>query len=108
MNCTVVQIPTVYEVAVAALLHDIGKLVQRAHGGKGLPQEIRDRASDVLPQKRGRYSHWHALWSDYFFELCDKDGFAELPWPMALDFATVRNLAVYHHAPLQDYRVPNT
>jgi CRISPR-associated protein Csm1 len=101
-----VTLPTVEEVAVAGLLHDIGKLIQRAHGGQGLPQRVRDRAGDVLPQHQGRPSHWHALWSDLFFELCEGAGdeAEALPWPKALDRARVRTLAVYHHAPLQDYR----
>lgn len=95
---------TIYEFSVAGLLHDIGKLLQRAHGGQGLPQDVVDRAHDVLPQHQGRYSHWHALWSDLFFDLCEGKGADPLPWPAALDRARVRTLAVYHHAPLQDYR----
>ncbi len=97
--------PSVHEIAVAGLLHDIGKLVQRAHGGQGLPAAVQARAGDVLPQRDGRPSHWHALWSDLFFDLCGAEGAEALPWPAALDRARVRSLAVYHHAPLQDDRV---
>lgn len=92
--------PSVHEVALAGLLHDIGKLVQRAERG-GLPQAVRDRQSDVLPSRDGHATHWHALWSDWFLDLCE-DG--TLGWPTGADRSWVRNLAVYHHRPLQDYR----
>ncbi len=96
--------PTVLEVSVAGLLHDIGKLCQRAHEGRGLPPDVEGRAHDILPQHQGRYSHKHALWSEWFFDQCGEAGANDLPWPAALDRARVRNLAVFHHAPLQDYR----
>ncbi len=97
--------PTVHEMAVAGLLHDIGKLLQRAHVGQALPEKVRERASDVLPIEDGRQSHGHALWTDLFFEQC---GDGTLPWPRALDRSVVRTLAVDHHRPLQEYRVaPN-
>lgn len=94
------SIPTVYEVALAGLLHDIGKLIQRAVRG-GLPKELLDRQSDVLPSRDGRPTHWHALWSDWFFDLCES---GRLKWPEGTDRAWVRNLSVFHHRPLQDYR----
>lgn len=94
------KFPSVHEVAMAGLLHDIGKLIQRARPGE-LPDTVRDRQSDVLPCRDGHVTHWHALWSDWFFDLCD-DG--SLSWPNGTDRAWVRNLAVYHHRPLQDCR----
>jgi CRISPR-associated protein Csm1 len=94
------KFPSVHEVAIAGLLHDIGKLIQRARPG-GLPAAVRDRQSDVLPSRDGHATHWHALWSDWFFDLCDE---GSLAWPKGTDCAWVRNLAVYHHRPLQDYR----
>ncbi|MFC3118259.1 hypothetical protein ACFOHS_08495 [Jhaorihella thermophila] len=47
------------------------KLIQRAVRG-GLPQDLLDRQSDVLPTRDGRASHWHALWSDWFFSISAK------------------------------------
>ncbi|SES91400.1 type III-A CRISPR-associated protein Cas10/Csm1 [Oceanicella actignis] len=91
------SLPTVHEVALAGLLHDIGKLIQRAVRG-GMPKELLDRQSDVLPMRNGRPSHWHALWSDWFFDQCEA---GRLFWPAGADRAWVRNLAVYHHRPLQ-------
>lgn len=95
------SLPTVHEVALAGLLHDIGKLIQRAVRG-GLPEDLLDRQSDVLPTRDGRATHWHALWSDRFFDQCEA---GELNWPNGIDRSRVRNLAVFHHRPLQDYRV---
>lgn len=95
------RMPTVHEIAIAGLLHDIGKLVQRARPG-AMPKTLMDRATDVLPSYKGRFSHWHALWSDWVFDLCET---GDLYWPAGTDRAWVRNLAVYHHKPLQDYRM---
>lgn len=92
--------PTIDEVAIAALLHDIGKFQQRAFGrSEVMPQEIFNRASIVLPVYQGRSSHWHALWSDAFFSnVVDKN-----PFPKSLDRRWVRDLAVFHHRPPGNY-----
>lgn len=93
------RIPNMQEVTIGALLHDIGKLMQRAAPG-ALPRHVLDRASDVLPVWQGRPSHWHALWSDAFFDLVEQQGWN---WPKGLDPRNIRDLAVYHHKPLQAY-----
>lgn len=93
--------PGIHEVALGALLHDIGKLHQRAGAGRSLPEAVLARAEDVLPVRDGRHSHWHALWSDAFFDWIEESG---QPWPADVDPAWVRDLAVYHHNPLQAYR----
>ncbi len=96
-------VATCWEVTLGALLHDLGKLVQRASPAGGIPRRVLERADDVLPKdKNGKPTHWHALWTDVFFDLVD-EGY--LPWPGGIDRAAVRDFAVYHHRPLQDYRV---
>lgn len=89
--------PTIDEVALGGLLHDVGKLYQRAVGSIDMmPKQVRERASIVLPVWQGRSSHWHALWTDAFFsELVDQN-----PFPAGLDRRWVRDCAVFHHRPL--------
>ncbi len=93
------EIPTVFEIAIGALLHDIGKLLQRASKQR-LTHEQMSRASDILPVYQGNHTHWHALWSDAFFDWSNDE---QLPWPRGLDPNWIRDLAVYHHRPLQPY-----
>lgn len=91
------SLPTLDEVALGAFLEDIGKFMQRAHAGNAdLPQQVRSRASVVLPGFQGRSSHWHALWTDAFFEALEERG-ASLPG--GLNLARVREAVVYHHNP---------
>lgn len=98
-------LPNVWEVALGGLLHDIGKLYQRA-APHPLPEVQTKRASDVLPMSNGKYSpkgtysHWHALWTDAFFDWAESIG---SQWPVGVDRRWVRDLAVYHHKPLQAY-----
>ncbi|MDE0209873.1 MAG: hypothetical protein OXJ64_08315, partial [Boseongicola sp.] len=92
-------LPTVQDVAIGALLHDIGKLLQRSSSMR-LTTEQKGRASDVLPVYKGRHSHWHALWSDAFFDWVEEE---HLPWPKDVNPGWVRDLAIYHHRPLQAY-----
>ena len=89
-------LPTTEEAALAGMLHDIGKFMQRALGSVDtLSEEVRNRASIVLPTYEGRSSHWHALWSDAFFSaFVDKN-----PFPEGVDRRWVRDLAVFHHRP---------
>lgn len=88
----------VQEVVFAALLHDIGKLLQRAHpSDELLPPAVRARQSVILPTTRdGRATHWHALWSDAFFQWVEDEG---LPLPARVNAHAVRDLAVFHHRP---------
>ena len=97
------NIPNIEEIAIAALLHDIGKFYQRACGStENMPQEVLNRASIILPTFDGRSSHWHALWSDSFFEeYVDKH-----PFPKNLDRKKIRDCAVFHHAPDKAENMP--
>jgi len=99
------HLPTVHEVALGAYLHDVGKLIQRAVGDvAALPETVRNRISDVLPVFQGRHSHFHALFSDAFFE----EYVDAHPLPSELDSRWMRDCAVYHHRPLNDgVAVPN-
>lgn len=91
------SLPSLDEVVLGAFLEDIGKFMQRAHGGTAeLPQEVLNRASVVLPGFQGRSSHWHALCSDAFFHELERRG-VTLPGGMNLD--RVRDAAVFHHRP---------
>lgn len=89
--------PSMDEVVLGAFLEDIGKFMQRAHpDGRGLPEQVMNRAGIVLPPFRGRYTHWHALWTDAFFQALEDRGVA---LPGGLNTARVRDAAVYHHSP---------
>ncbi len=92
--------PSMWEVVLGALLHDIGKLYQRGRMGDKLPDELMRRVEDVLPSYQGQRSHWHALWTDYFFDRVS----SKIGWPRNIDQRWVRDLAVYHHKPLQEYQ----
>lgn len=98
-------LPTLFEVALGAHLHDIGKFMQRAIGDvDSLPETVRNRISDVLPVFDGRHTHVHALFSDAFFEECVDAH----PLPAELDPRWIRDCAIYHHRPLNDgISVPN-
>ncbi len=98
-------LPTAFEVAIGAHLHDIGKFMQRAIGDVGdLPEAVRNLESDILPSFNNRSSHYHALFSEAFFQECVEGN----PLPAALDKTWIRDCAVYHHKPLQDgAAVPN-
>jgi CRISPR-associated protein Csm1 len=98
-------LPTVHEVAIGAYLHDIGKFMQRAVGDiDKLSETVRNRVSDVLPVFNGRHTHFHALFSDAFFDECVDPN----PAPPELDKRWMRDCAVYHHRPLSDgVAIPN-
>lgn len=97
------ELPNCDEVALGAFLHDIGKFMQRAFGAiSAMEPRVRERERDVLPQFDGRSTHWHALWSDAFLDWVEQE---KLPWPAGVDPDWVRDCAVYHHKPLQNYAV---
>jgi CRISPR-associated protein Csm1 len=96
------------EAALAGLLHDIGKLAQRAHPNEHALQRLyseagRDLAGTetaILPlREHGRYSHRHALWSDFFFVWTEQQ---RLRWPAGIDGNRVKAVAGRHHNPRHD------
>lgn len=89
-------VPTLVETALGAFLHDVGKFWQRAAGSQDKADpEVREMASQALPQRDGRPTHIHALWTWQFFHWMEKH---EVRLP-GVDRNRVRNLAGYHHRP---------
>lgn len=86
---------TVYTIALAALLHDIGKFAQRAGAGKS------EDTVGYCPtdQGTGRPSHLHVLYTDHFIEKV-------LPLPRELDTdrqrSSLARMAAAHHKPGAD------
>lgn len=83
----------VHEIALGALLHDIGKFMQRAHPpGQGLGAQSRGMTDFICPSFNGRHSHQHVIYTNEFVE--------NMPFtPPSLDKSAVANLASYHHRP---------
>lgn len=86
---------TTLEIALGALLHDIGKFSQRAHRNKeGLGPQSLGIESSICPTDWNSKlpTHQHVLYTNEFVE--------NLPFlPEGLDKSRVANLASYHHRP---------
>ena len=78
-------------VILGALLHDIGKFMQRAE--VPLSKQSKGMENSVCPVYQGRYSHKHVLWTNEFFEQYFQ---AEIIGMPTVDMG---NLACYHHRP---------
>ncbi len=89
---------TLHEVVIAALLHDIGKPIQRAFGSmKNLDWETFDMESTLCPKdKNQRYTHKHVLFTNAFFDLVNQ---LKIPFPKTLDLNRITNAASFHHSP---------
>jgi len=83
-------------IILAALLHDIGKFMQRAE--IPLSPQSKNMENIICPVYQGRYSHQHVLWTNEFFE---KYFIKKYPQFSYLDNQkdNVANLASYHHRP---------
>jgi len=75
------------ELLIGALLHDIGKFMQRAHHGSRL--ELPEGVQRLRPELR----YEHALWTRFFF-----DGNL-IAWPADVDPVAIARLASRHHKP---------
>jgi CRISPR-associated protein Csm1 len=85
-------------VVIGALLHDIGKVGQRAQRKDELSQETRSRESDICLGD-GYSTHLHVLWTDEFFSKCFSDDLKnKIIGEVTFDF-NPQNLASFHHKP---------
>ncbi|MFC1730366.1 type III-A CRISPR-associated protein Cas10/Csm1 [candidate division KSB1 bacterium] len=82
------------EVVLGALLHDIGKFMQRAE--VPLSQQSQNMENVICPSFKGRHSHKHVLWTNEFFE----SYLANVP--EGVNKSAAANLACYHHSPDDD------
>ncbi|HAA83653.1 MULTISPECIES: type III-A CRISPR-associated protein Cas10/Csm1 [Thermodesulfobacterium] len=90
--------PLLYRVVLASLLHDIGKIYQRAK--IFLDSDVKNQENQELyqPFYKGRYTHEHVLYTHYFIEK-----FKNLIPSYFLKYSSEKdsliNLACKHHKP---------
>ncbi len=82
-----------YEVVFGALLHDVGKLIQRTEDKENVNKDLE---GSICPLKDGRYTHRHVLFTDSFFTWLEKQ---HLKLPDGVDYKQVNSLAINHHSP---------
>jgi len=84
------------DILLGALLHDIGKFMQRAHPpGAPLPEAVERLRHHVCPTDplTQRSTREHALWTQAFFHQ------VRIPWPREVNAEVVARLARSHHKP---------
>lgn len=83
-----------FEVILGALLHDVGKLGQRAYApGQGLGDQAGRLADYLCPSDHGRLTHQHVIYTAEFI-------LTHVPFlPTGVDREWVLQLAAYHHRP---------
>ncbi|MEI6125149.1 MAG: type III-A CRISPR-associated protein Cas10/Csm1 [Pseudomonadota bacterium] len=82
---------TVYKIAMAGMLHDIGKFMQRAE--VPLSDASKRMEYTLCPVYKGFYSHKHVLWTNEFFNLHESHRILGA----TKEFDSIANLASYHH-----------
>lgn len=101
---------TVYKIAIAAYLHDIGKFAERAHGQQTDPDNLNvgfypdekflnDNMDIYQPHYQGKYTHKHAVYTAAFIDHIEKlmpAKFNKGEWGLDDSFM---NLAAGHHHP---------
>lgn len=91
---------TVYKVAIAGYLHDIGKFAERAKGHFSVdPDFLNSHANLYQPFFNGRHTHQHAVYTAAFIDHVEKflpKEFNKGNWGLADPFI---NLASGHHKP---------
>lgn len=85
------------KIALAALLHDIGKFSERA--GVEIPREYRERNQGIYqPKYKVHYTHNHALHTAFFFDKFNKYIPEEFTAHCSANVSLI-NLAAKHHLP---------
>jgi len=102
MENFIIEKDKMFEITLGALLHDIGKFMQRAFGSiKEIDgdYDIDALESSICPKhsSKGYYSHKHVLFTDAFFDLINNNGI--FFFPEGLNVNTIRDIAKYHHKP---------
>lgn len=89
---------TIEEVVIGALLHDIGKFMQRAAAGNKTLGHLCANMENVLCPTNGKggYTHKHVLWTNAFFDWMEREG---IGFPQGVNLAKVRTFAASHHLP---------
>ncbi|MGB9716178.1 MAG: type III-A CRISPR-associated protein Cas10/Csm1, partial [Thermodesulfovibrionales bacterium] len=101
---------TIYKIALAGYLHDIGKFAERAHGMEENKAELitgfypdakflNDNADLYQPHYQGRYTHRHAVYTAAFIDHMEKilpKQFNKGNWGIGDSFI---NLSASHHKP---------
>ncbi|BBO16797.1 CRISPR-associated protein, Csm1 family [Candidatus Brocadia pituitae] len=91
---------TIYKIAIAAFLHDIGKFAERAKGNFYIdPEFLNNHANLYQPFFNGRHTHQHAVYTAAFIDHIEKflpKEFNKGNWGLGDQFM---NLAAGHHKP---------
>lgn len=85
-----------WDIYLAALLHDVGKVGQRAYASKeeGLSQQSKRMMEHICPQAKGKYStHLHVLYTNEFFNNIEAN------FPQCFNITAVVRLSTAHHKP---------